>query len=245
MTGSRLYVRAGQAYEEAGLPLDALRCYRAAGAHRQAADLLVGMGDHEGAVGEYEQAGVLEIAGWIAVHHLASPAKARGMVAHLEAAAEQDPLGDGHVSPFTLPHRPAPRRDDSPSSLRALTLRYRLVVARCDLAEGGSTRAILPLLAEVSAVLSEPEAAYDRFAEEWAVAVAECAGRHDQVALLFAASVRGYRLGAAQRWQEWARRVQGTELSIPSTHALGTLGSVLEGVPLSAQGRFQRPEHSG
>ncbi|MFD3928178.1 hypothetical protein [Streptomyces sp. NPDC058614] len=194
MTSSRLYARAGQAYEQAGLPLEAARCYGAAGEYRRAADLLVGMGEYSAAVEEYRRAERPDVAAWILVHHLADPVAARSM-------ADRYPEHSGEN--WTVPYV-----DNFP-------LRRSLLLARCELAEGGGPRDVLPVLTEASRTLAEPSTAYNPLVEEWAVAIAECAGRPDQVALLFAASVRGHRLGAAQRWQEWSRRVLGMELSIP------------------------------
>lgn len=194
MTSSRLYTRAGHAYELAGLPLDAARCYAAAGSHRQAADLLARTGEYAAAAVEYGRANRTDLAAWTLAHHLADPVSARSVI---ERHGDADTTGP-------------------PVLHEGFALRHSLVLARCDLAEGGGPRDVLRVLGEARAELARSETAYDPFVEQWAVAIAECAGRPDQVALLFAASVRGHRLGAAQRWQEWARRVLGTELSIPS-----------------------------
>ncbi len=99
----------------------------------------------------------------------------------------------------------------------------RLVLARCDIAEGLPTRRILPVLADVQTILAEPLAgeptwpvtAADLRIERWAVALAEAAHRYDQVALVFAAAVRGRRTGTEQRWAEWSLRVLHTELVLP------------------------------
>ncbi|WP_405923573.1 hypothetical protein [Streptomyces sp. NBC_00035] len=189
---SRLYARAGQAYEQAGLPLEAARCYGAAGEHRRAADLLVRMGEYSAAVEEYRRAEQLDVAAWILVHHLADPVAARFVI---------ERHGDQPTTAWRVLHGSA--------------LRISLVMARCNLAEGGGPRDVLPVLGAASDSLENPDYAYDPFVEQWAVAIAEYAGRFDQVALLFAASVRGHRLGSTQRWQEWSRRVLGMELSIP------------------------------
>ncbi|WP_250291567.1 hypothetical protein [Frankia sp. CiP1_Cm_nod1] len=102
-------------------------------------------------------------------------------------------------------------------------LSRRLVLARCDVADGLPARRVLPVLADVQAVLAEPPVAEPLWpvaaaglrVEQWAVALAEAAHRYDQVALVFAAAVRGRRAGAEQRWAEWSLRVLRTELVLP------------------------------
>jgi len=212
VTRPELYVRAAQLYEKVGLPIDAVRCYREGGARRAAADMLVGMGEYAEAVEEYRRAELPAMAAWILAHHLADPVTAKATVLPptwrgryglervrnlLRAASPPDDVG--RFEDGLLPD-----------------LRGRLILARCELAEGGSHRDVLPVLHQARAALADAAAPYDPFVEEWAVAIAECAGRFDQVAVLFAASVRGQRMGAVQRWREWARRVLGVELSIPS-----------------------------
>ncbi len=130
-------------------------------------------------------------------------------------------------------------------------LSRRLVLARCDVADGLPDRHILPVLADVQAMLAEPlviEPAWSAIAaglriEQWAVALAEAVHRYDQVALVFAAAVRGQRTGAEQRWAEWSVRVLHTELTLPSATAVPTaaaptaVGSTTAG-PFDAAGPF-------
>ncbi|KLL11161.1 MULTISPECIES: hypothetical protein [Protofrankia] len=112
----------------------------------------------------------------------------------------------------------------------------RLVLARCDIAEGLPARRILPVLADVQAILAEPlageptwpVAAADLRIERWAVALAEAAHRYDQVALVFAAAVRGRRTGAEQRWAEWSLRVLHTELVLPPVTTTPALAAPTE-----------------
>ncbi|WP_369232428.1 hypothetical protein AB5J56_10835 [Streptomyces sp. R21] len=212
MTRPELYVRAAQLYERAGLPIDAVRCYREGGASRAAADLLVGMGEYAEAVEEYRRAEVPVMAAWILAHHLADPVTAKATVL---PPTWRGRYGLERVRNLLRAASPSDEIARFEDVLRP-DLRGRLILARCELAEGGGHRDVLPVLRQARAALADAAAPYDPFVEEWAVAVAECAGRFDQVAVLFAASVRGHRLGAAQRWQEWARRVLGVELSIPS-----------------------------
>lgn len=99
------------------------------------------------------------------------------------------------------------------------SLRRRLVLARCELAEGNPADAIRPLIADVCASLAASSGRSDQVAEDWAVRLSEVAARYDQAALVFAAAVRGGRYGAAQRWQAWSVRVLGTEIILPPTTA--------------------------
>jgi hypothetical protein len=99
----------------------------------------------------------------------------------------------------------------------ALGLRYRLIIARCEIAEGVPADSICPLIGDVCAVLEDRSARPDPLVEEWAVMLSEAAARYDQAALVFAAAVRGGRYGAAQRWNAWSMRVLGTEVVVPPT----------------------------
>lgn len=101
---------------------------------------------------------------------------------------------------------PEPSPSDESQQLRA-----RLVRARCAIAEGAPDTAVLPDLEAARAALARP-AFRDPFLEPWAVGLAEAAGREDQVALVYAAAVRGNRYGAAQRWADWMRATLGAEL---------------------------------
>ena len=111
---------------------------------------------------------------------------------------------------------PAEWRDDA---ARPSGLRRRLVLARCEIAEGDPADTIRPVIADVCAALADKSARSDQVTEEWAVAVSEAAARYDQAALVFAAAVRGGRYGAAQRWQAWSVRVLGTEIILPPATA--------------------------
>jgi hypothetical protein len=175
---------------------DAVRCYRLAGAHRRAADLNKSLGEYREAAADYEESGMPELAAWLLVHEVADPEAARAVIDRLGAL----PVGDGSGSGATS----------------VISLRRRLVLVRCALAEGEVPLVVLPVIDEACAWLSNPTATYDRFIEEWAVAVAGHVGRYDQVSLIFAASVRGRRSGAVKRWNEWAGQVLGAEMTIPA-----------------------------
>ncbi|MEO3855559.1 hypothetical protein [Acrocarpospora sp. B8E8] len=95
--------------------------------------------------------------------------------------------------------------------------RRALVLARCDLAEHRPFELVVPALDLVRADLADPISVPfpHRELELWGVVVAELAGRFDQVALIFAAAVKGGRHNAGERWTEWAKRVLATPLVIP------------------------------
>lgn len=195
MANSQLYEKAATCYYQARLVADAVRCYRLAGAHRRAADLNASLGEYREAAADYELCGMPELAAWLLVHRVADPEAAREVIAR----------------------GPAPAGGDSGSGASSvISLRRRLVLVRCALAEGELPLVVLPVVDDVCARLSDPTAAYDRFIEEWAVAVAGHVGRYDQVSLIFAASVRGRRHGAVQRWNQWAGQVLGAEMTIPA-----------------------------
>jgi FHA domain len=94
-------------------------------------------------------------------------------------------------------------------------LRRRLVLARCDIAEGEPPEVIRPVIADACAALAGWRLRSDQVTEEWAVALSEAAARYDQAALVFAAAVRGGRYGAEQRWKAWSARVLDAEIIVP------------------------------
>jgi hypothetical protein len=203
VTDSRVYAytRAADCYEQAGLLLDAARCHRAAGAFRRAGDLLLRLGVYRQAAQDYADGDLRELAGWVLVHHAGDPVAARVMAMPLKSSALRKMASYLGLEPVEQ------------------GLREQLVLARCELAEGAGPGAVLPVLRTVCDELAREQAPYDRFVEEWAVTLAECVHRYDQVALVFAAAVRGGRLGAERRWQDWASRVLGTQLCLPSVSA--------------------------
>jgi hypothetical protein len=195
MADRLLYEKAATCYYQARLIGDAVRCYRLAEAYRRAADLNASMGEYREAAADYEQCGMPELAAWLLVHQAGDPAAARAVITRRPAPA---------------PQRPA---EAQPA---AMSLRSNLVLAHCAVAEGALPQAILSVLDDACAELADPDIPYDRFVEEWAIALAEHTKRYDQAALAFAAAVRGGRRGAAERWTEWASRVLHAELTISS-----------------------------
>lgn len=189
----RLLELAAACYERLDMTAEAARCYRDAGSHRRAADLYARLGQFREAALDFGRAGQQDLAAWLLVHEAGDPAAARAALAPLPA------IGAGGITP--------------PPAVRPL--RQRLVLARCDIAAGVPERTALPVLAEAHTELARPGARYDPYVEPWAVGLAEAIGREDQVALVFAAAVRGNRLGAARRWATWTRAALHVELILP------------------------------
>ncbi len=215
MTDAALLDRAASCYLRVGQVAEAARCYREAGYFARSADLFARIGRYRDAATDYAAAGLIHIAAWTLVHNLNDPAAARATLAPdpaepIDLAGLDDPVESAVGSMFDA-------------------LERRLVSARCDVADRLPYRYIRRVLADVQAMLAEasaagrsvtepawPANAASRRIEEWAVALAEAAHRYDQVALVFAAAVRGDRPGAEQRWAEWSARVLRAELTLPS-----------------------------
>jgi hypothetical protein len=180
--------RAASCYQRLGVLPEAARCYREAGSHRRAAELYERLGRFRDAALDYARADSPDLAAWLLVHHAGDPAGARARLAAVPA----------------------------PSGGATATLRRRLVTARCDVAEGREPRTALDALGAAQAELARRRAVPDPYLEPWSVGLAESLGRPDQVALLFAAAVRGERFGAEQRWRAWMREALDTELILPA-----------------------------
>jgi hypothetical protein len=200
MADSLLYEKAASCYYQAQLFPDAIRCYRLAGAYRHAADLNLSRGAYREAAADLECAGLPEYAGWVLAHLAGDPMAARAAVTRFSLVPD--------------PER-APRDGTGASPPPDNPLRHQLVLARCKIADGAPPASILPVIQDVCAELADRDGNYDRLAEEWAIALAEHVRRYDQVALVFAASVRGRRHGAEQRWAQWAAHIMGMEVTIP------------------------------
>ncbi len=189
MTKTEAYEQAAVCYRRAGYDWDAARCYGLAGVHRRAAEIYESIGSYAEAAAAYRDAGLPALGAWLLAHRADLPADARAMLGGLAAGPDGAPL------------------------------RYRLILARCAIAEGSPADVIVPAVAEVRAALEDRAVLADPVAEEWAVAVSEAAGRYDQAALVFAAAVRSGRYGAAQRWNTWSKRVLDTEVILPPAPA--------------------------
>ena len=178
-----------EAYEQAAA------CYRRAGYELDAARCYRLAGAHRRAAEIYQSIGALA-----------------------EAAAAFDDAGLPDLGAWLLAERaglPVEARSMIDRSDAERGLRYRLIVTRCEIAEGAPEDSIRPVIADVCAALADRAVRADPVIEEWAVALSEAAARYDQAALVFAAAVRGGRYGAAQRWNVWSTRVLDTEVVLP------------------------------
>jgi hypothetical protein len=187
------YEQAAISYRRAGYDLDAARCYQLAGAYRRAAEIYEAAGQHIEAADAFAKAGLPELGAWLLAHQDGLPARARALLS-------ASPLEGG---------------DDAGTAARTPVLRRRLIIARCEIAEGEGPPVIRPVIADVCAALADRSVRSDQVTEEWAVALSETAARYDQAALVFAAAVRGGRYGAEHRWKTWSARVLGAEVILP------------------------------
>lgn len=202
MSREEAYEQAAVWYRRAGYNLDAARCYRLAGAHRRAAEIYETAGHYEEAAASFADAGLPELGAWLLAHP-AGLAQARALLATSGRESREN-------SAATRPEPEAPG------------LRRRLVLARCEIAEGAAPDVIRPVITDVCAALADPGIRSDQVTEEWAVALSEAAARYDQAALVFAAAVRGGRYGAEQRWKAWSTGVLHAEIILPRA-AAGTV----------------------
>lgn len=197
MSKEEAYEQAAVWFRRAGYDLDAARCYRLAGAHRRAAEIFETAGHYAEAAASFADAGLPELGAWLLAHQAVQSAQARALLGASgqgnNTAAQPEPGVPG--------------------------LRRRLVLARCEIAEGAAPDVIRPVITDVCAALADPGIRSDQVTEEWAVALAEAAGRYDQAALVFAAAVRGARYGAEQRWKTWSRDVLHAEIILPRATA--------------------------
>ncbi|MEV4515500.1 hypothetical protein AB0K00_41905 [Dactylosporangium sp. NPDC049525] len=182
---ANLLERAASCYEQAGLPAEAARCYADAGAHLRAATLYDRLDMAAEAAAAYRDGGLLEQAAWTLV----------------------DRLGDTTGARAVLPHVTTARTE-------AQRLSIELVLARCHLAEDGGGRLVPATLRRAADLLANRSVRVELRLEEWAVAVAIAAHRFDQVALIFAAAIRGRRPRARERWQAWSERQFGAPVPL-------------------------------
>src|SRR5262245_16638287 len=118
-----LWERAASCYEAAGVLAEAARCYEQARAFRRAADLYIHIGRSSDAARAFTRCDQVDDAAWQLVHHLDDAAGARTLLAGQSTG------------------------DRGPPLLR------RIVLARCDAAEGARPAA-LPLLMDVQDALA-------------------------------------------------------------------------------------------
>ncbi|MFE9448071.1 hypothetical protein [Streptomyces sp. NPDC006739] len=228
MSDAALLERAADCYLRGGLPSEAARCLREAGAYRRSAELWLGLGEFMEAAADYVSAGMTDLAVWVIVHEAGDAATARAVALMPWGGGAEASQGSRWDQVRLRPARVLSQREtsDADRSARDSSLRMRLALARCDIAEGRSEREPLAALAAAMDFLASPSPVHDRIVEGWAVATAESMRRYDQVALLFAAAVRGGRGGAAQRWTDWAARVLRCEITLPDPPADDRLQTV-------------------
>lgn len=189
-SASALLERAAHAYLDAGLPDEAARCLREAGAHQHCAELLLRLGlDREAAV-QFEACGMNDVAAWVLAHEVGDPVAARAVL-----------------------DRMAPERG---SALRRAIVAARCAVTQPGAAQVDGGSAVLAVLDDARGAVGDPSIPHDPLLETWAVAVAVAAGRLDRAALLFAAAARAGRPGAAERWGEWSLRLGLGDVLLPA-----------------------------
>jgi hypothetical protein len=199
-----LMTRAAHCYLRAGWAGEAARCYREAGAHRRAAEAWESIGALADAAIDYAAAGRPVRAAWLLVHELGQAEAARDVLA---AAPEDEP-----APPVTSSAEAA----GSSTNAEATELLGRIVLARCDVADGLDPAGPLAVVDDVMRYLEQSSQAWHvPELQPWTIAVAEAMARLDLVALIFAAAVRGGRFQAAERWNEWSQRVLGVPLQLP------------------------------
>jgi hypothetical protein len=201
VTREEAYEQAAVWYRRAGYYLDAAHCYRLAGAHRRAAEIYQTLESYTEAAGSFADAGLPELGAWLLAHLAGQPARARALL----GPAPVMNLADAAVASETSADLPQPSSN----------LRRRLVLARCEIAEGAAPDVIRPVVADVCTALADQSARPDQVTEEWAVALSVAAARYDQAALVFAAAVRGRRYGAELRWKAWSSDVLHAEIILP------------------------------
>jgi hypothetical protein len=199
------YEQAAVWYRRAGYDLDAARCYRRAGAYRRAAEIYETAGEYTQAADSFGDAGLPELGAWLLAHLAGQPAAARELLGPPPAAGLADAAVAAEAGADVPPHSPG--------------LRRRLVLARCEIAEGAAPDGIRPVITAVCAALADQQVRSDQITEEWAVALSEAAARYDQAALVFAAAVRGGRYGAEHRWRAWSRDVLHADIILPPAAA--------------------------
>jgi hypothetical protein len=198
--------RAAECYRQAGAIADAARCYERGGYLRMAADLHLTLDAPVTAAGLFERAGDVAQAAWVLAHVVGETEEARACLA-------RNPVPEGAAA------------DDAQAVVpRLLCL---LAATRCDIAAGRQATAAIGALTEVQRALASELPVNDARVREWAIEIAILLDRLDQVALVYAASVRGRRPRAAALWTEWVANRYGTPLVLPGVPA--TAGRAADG----------------
>jgi hypothetical protein len=192
---SRLWEQAGQCYQEAGLTAEAARCYRSGGLFRRAGDLYRSLGRPHEAAEMYERGHHGLEAAWLLAHEVGNASAARACLARLDSS--------DHAAP-------------SPAGELTRQLLSSLVAARCDLIDGEPVEDVIAVLTRTQDELAGDGLLSDPRVIDWASTVAELMHRFDQVALLYAAAVRGRRYRAAENWSAWSLSRFGVPIVMPA-----------------------------
>ena len=229
---------AAQCYQEANEHADAARCFVEAGEQQRALDIYLKQQMYAPAADVYRQIGPVDHAGWLLADRIGDVPAARAIVEEHGDLTEVEGFGadgldeqiavvrrekeryldlqdfEGAAHQRDLEKQLLNRRKEMPQRL-GVSLRWRLVQARCDAAEQVAARRGLKVLLDVQRALAGVTTLDTQPVEEWAVSVATAMRRHDQAALVFAASVRGLRDNAIRRWRQWSTQTLGEELVLP------------------------------
>ena len=239
MADRHLMQLAAQCYREAGAAADAARCYVEADDPLHALDIFVEKQMFPQAAELYLRCGPVDHAGWLLADRVGDIPAARAIVDQHADLTEREFTADdlnlaGQIQEARdrkeeaidaqdferaaqardLEKQLLARQRDVPRKVGG-TLRWRLVLARCDAAERVAAGRCLRLLGDVQRALAGLSDLDTQPVEEWAVSVATTMRRLDQAALVFAASVRGRRRDAARRWRQWSVQTLGEELVLP------------------------------
>jgi hypothetical protein len=241
MADRALLRQAADCYLAVGDKVSAARCMRDAGSTEQAAALYVELGMFRDAAAAYLDRAA-DVAGWLLAHQLNDSAAARDVVArHAPADLDSDRSAldrlrdlDEQVAQAREARKQAINEHDFEAAAEHLhreqqylarrsadsrdqneRLRWLLVISRCDVIDGAPPAGVVRVLQTAQRyLLAWPHPGAEPI-ERWAVDVAAAIRRFDQVALIFAASVRGGHVGAADRWQQWSSTVLRVELTLP------------------------------
>ncbi|WP_433372103.1 hypothetical protein ACQPZX_48790 [Actinoplanes sp. CA-142083] len=190
--------QAAHCYELDGQLEEAGRCYANARQFRQAARVFRAAGNVRATAAMESRAERYTVAAWIYVHELGDVDAAR-------TSLQADPLSL------------------TPTAGTELLLGRRLVEVRCDLAAGAPAETALPVLADLQNYLATEQPPIRALhVEDWGIAIAEAANRFDQVALTFAAALRGGDPAAGERWRRWAQDRYGQRIVIPQATPAAT-----------------------
>ncbi len=194
---------------ELSLWSQAASCYEQAGAHLEAARC-------------YRHARMHRRAADLYAHH--------GM--HRDAAEAYQAAGNIDEAGWTLVHyagdAAAARAVLASAGTAPGELVRRLVLARCDAAEGADHELIVPVLGDVQEALAGRIGAPDQRLLHWSIAVAEAIQRYDQAALIWSAAVRARFPNADKEWAAWTQDRFGIAIVIPPPSQTADAGAEVQ-----------------